>query len=152
MHRDAWYKKVEQGITGEKANVVDEQVEDIKMHHQEKYQDIMLYRINEGKQLMYYLQGASAILYEEEAENLNEVKVIGNFLQYICELIDSEDLMDEPYDRIMTAYNLTESIREIEKIGFWVFAGKENRRLTGGVGEPEQFPVLLIKIIKKGVQ
>jgi DNA-binding Xre family transcriptional regulator len=88
------------------------------------------------------LQGACGISYDEETQTLEEVKLVGNFVQYIRELLDMNDFMGEPCDRIMTGFNLTESIKELERAGFWVFVGIENRRLTGGVGNAENFPVL----------
>lgn len=45
------------------------------------------------------------------------------------------DLADEPSGRMMAAYNLTENIKELDEAGFWVFVGKENRVITGGIGE-----------------
>ena len=41
------------------------------------------------------------------------------------------------------------SLKELDKKGFFVFAGRECRKLVGGVGNPENFPVLLIRIIRK---
>lgn len=49
----------------------------------------------------------------------------------------------------MTAFNLTEEIRELDNAGFWVFVGKENRNPIGGFGSPEICPTLLIRIVRK---
>lgn len=98
---------------------------------------------------MSLIQGICGISYDEEAQTLEEVKIVGDFIQYIKELIDIDDLLEEPSDRIMTAFNLTEGIKELERIGFWVFVGIENRKLTGGKGEADDFPVLLMRIVKK---
>ena len=65
------------------------------------------------------------------------------------EIIDFDDLIDEPYDRIMAGFNITQSIKELDDAGFWVFAGKEKRKLVGGIGEPTDFPVLIIRIVRK---
>ncbi len=109
----------------------------------------MLHKVSEGKELMSCMQGACGISYGEEAKSLDEVKLISEFIQYIRELLDIDDLLDEPSERIMTAFNLTKNIRELENAGFWVFAGIENCRLTGGVGNPENFPVLLLRIVRR---
>lgn len=38
----------------------------------------------------------------------------------------------------------------MDEKGFWIFTGRENRVLTGGVvKEPESFPILHIYILKK---
>ncbi len=55
----------------------------------------------------------------------------------------------EPYDRIMTPFDLSEILRELDDSGFWVFVGKENRKVTGGVGGSENFPVLIVRIVRK---
>lgn len=149
MHRDSWYKKVEQSIIDNLNGGSSDEVEPVKMLHQKDYRNIMLHKVSEGKEIMSCMQGACAISYNEEAQNLDEVKLVGDFIQYIKELLDMDDLMDEPSDRIMTAFNLTESIKELEKAGFWVFVGIENRKLTGGVGNPENFPVFLMRIVRK---
>ena len=93
--------------------------------------------------------GACGIVYDEEAETLEEVKLVGEFVQGIKELLDGEELLDEPCDRIMTAFNLTESIKELDEAGFWVFVGKEDKVITGGIKEPEIFPTLLVRVVKK---
>lgn len=49
----------------------------------------------------------------------------------------------------MTAFNLTKSIEELEKIGFWVFVGMENCKLKDFKGKVDNFPVLLMRIVKK---
>ena len=59
------------------------------------------------------------------------------------------DFLIEPYERVMTAYNLSENLKELDDAGFWVFVGKENRKVTGGVGSPEMFPVLIVRIVRK---
>ena len=59
------------------------------------------------------------------------------------------DFLIEPYDRVMTAYNLSENLKELDDAGFWVFVGKENRKVTGGVGSTEMFPVLIVRIVRK---
>ena len=63
--------------------------------------------------------------------------------------MDFDDLIDEPYDRIMSGFNLTQSIKELDDAGFWVFAGKENQKLVGGIGDPTLFPVLIMRIVRK---
>lgn len=95
------------------------------------------------------MQGACGISYNEETQTLEETKLVGEFIQYITDLMDMDDLIDDPYDRIMTGFNLTESIKELDRAGFWVFVGNENRRLTGGIGNPENFPVFLLRIVRK---
>ena len=146
MHRDEWYRKVKQGV---KENDKQERIEPLKMLHQKDYQNIMLHKIDEGKQLISYIDGTCGINYDEETQTLEEVKLVGEFVQYVKEIMDFDDLIDEPYDRIMSGFNLTQSIKELDDAGFWVFAGKENQKLVGGIGDPTLFPVLIMRIVRK---
>lgn len=146
MHRDEWYRKVKQGV---KENDKQERIEPLKMLHQKDYRNIKLHKIDEGKQLISYIDGTCGINYDEETQTLEEVKLVGEFVQYVKEIIDFDDLIDEPYDRIMSGFNLTQSIKELDDAGFWVFAGKENQKLVGGIGDPTLFPVLIMRIVRK---
>ena len=146
MHRDEWYRKVKQGV---KENEKKERIEPLKILHQKDYQNIKLHKIDEGKQLISYIDGTCGINYDEEAQTLEEVKLVGEFVQYVKEIMDFDDLIDEPYDRIMSGFNLTQSIKELDYAGFWVFAGKENQKLVGGIGNPTLFPVLIMRIVRK---
>lgn len=147
MHRDEWYRKVKQGV--DKENEKKERIEPLKILHQKDYQNIMLHKIDEGKQLISYIDGTCGINYNEETQTLEEVKLVGEFVQYVKEIMDFDDLIDEPYDRIMSGFNLTQSIKELDDAGFWVFAGKENQKLVGGIGDPTLFPVLIMRIVRK---
>lgn len=146
MHRDEWYRKVKQGV---KENDKQERIEPLKMLHQKDYQNIKLHKIDEGKQLISYIDGTCGINYDEETQTLEEVKLVGEFVQYVKEIMDFDDLIDEPYDRIMSGFNLTQSIKELDDAGFGVFAGKENQKLVGGIGDPTLFPVLIMRIVRK---
>lgn len=146
MHRDEWYRKVKQGV---KENDKQERIEPLKMLHQKDYQNIKLHKIDEGKQLISYIDGTCGINYDEETQTLEEVKLVGEFVQYVKEIMDFDDLIDEPYDRIMSGFNLTQSIKELDDAGFWVFAEKENQKLVGGIGDPTLFPVLIMRIVRK---
>lgn len=119
QHRDAWYKSVQQGNQSAKKQNSDK-VQSIKIYHEKGYQNIMLYKASDGKEILNFLIGAYGIAYDEEAETLDEIKLIGGFIQNIKELLDFDDLIDEPCDRIMTAFNLTEDIKELDRVGFWV--------------------------------
>lgn len=148
QHRDIWYKHIAQGHKNNNAQGEDK-IEPVKMYHEKNYQNIMLHKISTGKEMMHYMPDACGMVYDEEAETLEEVKLLGDFLQYIRELLDFDEFWDEPSDRMMTAFNLSERIRELDSAGFWVFVGRENRKLTGGIGTPTAFPVLVIRIVRK---
>lgn len=91
--------------------------------HQDGYQNIMLHRVDNGKQLATYLSDVYGMVYDEESDTLEEVKLIGDFIQYIQEIIEINDLL-EPSDRIMTSFNLTENLKELDKKGFLSLQGE----------------------------
>ena len=149
QHRDNWYKKVEQGNPSIQQQNIKDETEPLKIHHEKNYQNIMLHKVDKGKDILAYLSDVCGFAYDEEAETLDEVKLISDFVQYIREIIDFDDLVDEPCDRMMAAYNLTESIKELDRAGFWVFIGKENRVVTGGIGSPSAFPTFIMRVVRK---
>ena len=108
MHRNEWYSKVKQGV---KENEKKERIEPSKILHQKDYQNSKLHKIDEGKKLISYIDGTCGINYDEETQTLEEVKLVGELVQYMKEIMDFDDLIDEPYDRIMSEFNITQSIK-----------------------------------------
>lgn len=53
----------------------------------------------------------TAITFSQEAETIEEVEIISDFVQYIKELMDY-DLLDEPSDKIMATFNPSEEIKK----------------------------------------
>lgn len=141
MHRDEWYQKMNRSE--------EKEPEPLRFHHQKDYQNIMLMKMDSGNDLIDSVTVAQGITFSQEAENIEEVEIISDFVQYIKELMDY-DLVDEPSDKIMATFNLSEKIKELEKAGFWVFANIEEQKLTGGIKKTaEVFPVLILRIVKK---
>lgn len=145
LHRNNWYEKVKQSSQQEKNNAIKEP---IKIHHEQNYQHIMLHKANVGKDILVCLEGAMGMVHDEQAETLEEAKLLEDFVQYIFDVMDM-DLFLEPCDQVMTAYNLSESIKELDDAGFWVFVGRENRKVTGGIQGSEMLPVSIVRIVKK---
>lgn len=147
QHRDTWYEQIKQD--SQRGKEKKDQVEPVKILHEKDYQNIMLHKASSGKEIIYYLPDACGMFYGEETETLKEVKLIGDFLQYLKELLDFNEFLDDPSECMMIAFNLTERIKELDEAGFWVFVGKENCILTGGIGEPTAFPTLVVRIVRK---
>lgn len=148
-HRESWYKKVSQGFV---KNTYDDNKEDyspLRLFHQKDYQNIELKKVSDGSELLSYMSGICAISYDDKAKTVEEVELVGGFLQCIRDYLDIEELLDTPHDRISVAFELSEMIKELDVAGFWVFVGVEKQMLTGGRGNSDLFPVLLIRIIKK---
>jgi hypothetical protein len=146
QHRDNWYAKIK-GLENEKTK--EEKIEPARICHEKNYQDIMLYKAENGKAIISLISGACAYSYDEESENIEETNLIGEFIQNIKEILDYQEIIEEPIDRLNVAFDLTEKIKKLDEAGFWVFIGKENRILKGGIGKPEDFPVLLLRIVRK---
>lgn len=146
MHRDQWYNEVKQRAN--KEINIKENIEPLRTLHQTGYKNIRLYKIEEGRQLISYIDGICGLCCDEETQTLEEVKAVGKFIQYLKKIIDFDDIINESNDRIMAGFNLTQLIKELEDAGLWVFAGKEDRKLVGGIGNPTVFPCLIIRILR----
>ena len=84
LHRDNWYKKIKQENQQDNDKVSKEPV---KMHHEQNYQHIMLHKANTGNDILFYLEGALGIVHDEQAETLEEAKLLGEFVQYLFDTI-----------------------------------------------------------------
>lgn len=135
IHRDNWYKKMQ--------HYVPEKEETKKQEEK-----IFLHRANVGNDIIQYLHGAYGISHNEQPETLEQAKLLGEFIQYLSDILDF-DFLDDPQESVMTTYNLTESIKELDNAGFWVFVGKEDKKLTKSEGHLEEIPIFLVRIVKK---
>jgi len=135
IHRDNWYKKMQHYVPEE---------EETKKQEEK----IFLHRANVGNDIIQYLHGAYGISHNEQPETLEQAKLLGEFIQYLSDILDF-DFLDDPQESVMTTYNLTESIKELDNAGFWVFVGKEDKKLTKSEGHLEEIPIFLVRIVKK---
>ena len=135
IHRDNWYKKMQ--------HYVPEKEETKKQEEK-----IFLHRANVGNDITQYLHRAYGISHNEQPETLEQAKLFGEFIQYLSDILDF-DFLDDPQESVMTTYNLTESIKELDNAGFWVFVGRENKKLIESEDHSEEIPIFLIRIVKK---
>jgi hypothetical protein len=49
---------------------------------------------------------------------------------------------------VKTAFRMSDLLRQIEDAGFWVFGGREIRRLEGGIGGPVGWPVVILHVLR----
>lgn len=105
-------------------------------------------RLTSGRDLMTIVSDASAFSFEQdEPQSEAEVELLSSFLQEAQDWGDlSSDL--EAGDRVKAAYRMSTLLRELEEAGFWVFGGRETRRLEGGVGPPSAFPVAILRVAR----
>lgn len=142
MHRDKWYQQMQNSENNKEP-------EPLRLHHQKEHQNIMLIKVNDGNDLIGYIEMAQGIIFSQDAKTRDEVNLISEFVQYIKDLMDY-DLLDEPCDKIMSTYNLSEQLNALDDVGFWVFTNIEKQRLTGGnIKKEEIIPVLILRIVRK---
>ena len=109
-----------------------------------------LFRLTTGKEILDLVIGAMAYAYDhDELKSQEEAELVGGFLQVAQEWGDLADIL-ETGDRVQTAFELTASLQELEKAGFFVFGGKEVQLLEGGAqAEPSNWPVAVLIVLRK---
>jgi hypothetical protein len=109
-----------------------------------------LSRLTTGKQVLDLVTGTMAFSMDhDELESESEVALVGGFLQTIRDWGDIVDDL-EPTDRVGIGFSLTQSLRELESVGFFVFGGREVQLLEGGVQtEASDWAVSIIKVLRK---
>ena len=128
---------------------VESQTESVKIKQVKENIPSHLQRITSGKQFTSLLDVCFAIEYSyDDALSEQEIFLISNFLQ------DTQDFLDIYSDlniskKISFDIALNDSIKELDINNIWVFAARENRIVTGGVGADENFPVLIMRLLKK---
>lgn len=147
MHRDNWYKKVK--VSGSEKQIGEKcSVDPVKIVRQRGYENLKLERIMSGGKLLFLISDIYAIEYgNDEPRTREEAELIGEFVQYVSDLIDVEDLF-EPSERITLGFEMNDLINKLSNNGFGVFAAKEIRIIIGGNSAPANYPVLLIRIIR----
>ncbi|MDY7031710.1 MAG: HNH endonuclease signature motif containing protein [Thermodesulfobacteriota bacterium] len=112
-----------------------------------------LSRLTTGKEVLDLVTNAMGYSFDhEELKSQEEVDLVGGFLQVVQDWGDlSADL--ESSDRVQTAYSLSESLKELEESGFFVFGGREVRLLEGGIQpEPSNWPIAILRVLRKDNQ
>lgn len=122
----------------------------MKLLREEGFEETPLVRITSGIQLLNALSGCCGAQYNyEEPKTREEASIISEFQKEIEYLSDADSLIEES-ERVVIGFDLNDLITKMDEKGFWIFTGRENRVLTGGViKEPESFPILHIYILKK---
>ena len=108
-----------------------------------------LVRLTSGRNLFSVVDGASAYAFhDDEPASETEAQLLASFLQ---EMQDygalSSDL--KAGDRVQAAFRMSALLQNIEQAGFWVFGGREVRRLEGEATAPSPFPVAILQVLRK---
>jgi hypothetical protein len=109
-----------------------------------------LFRLTTGKEVLDLVMDAMAYAFDhDDLKSQEEVDLVGGFLQAAQDWGDLRDCL-ETSDRVQIAFELTASLQELEKSGFFVFGGKEVQLLEGGaLPEPSNWPVAIIRVLRK---
>lgn len=106
-----------------------------------------LARVQEGKHLLSLINGCCAFEYDyDTGMSRDKNQLISNFLQDVQNCIDFSDELDIRL-KFEVSNEIDQSLSELSNVDIWVFAARENRIVTGGVGTPDNFPVLIIRIL-----
>lgn len=107
-----------------------------------------LVRLTSGREIMTVVDGAYGFSFDhEEPQSQTEVDLLSEFLQ---EAQDWGDLSGEleAGDRVRAGHRLSTLLQELEAAGFWVFGGREIRRLEGGREPPSPWPVAILEVVR----
>lgn len=147
QHRNNWYEIVKSGIRESKQK--GDQISPIKIDRRKDYQNISLKRISSGQELLAIADNTCAVEYlYDEPQTREEGLAIADIVQLLCDVSDFVDIY-EAGARIMLAYDLNDSIKKLDEAGFWLFLEVEKRIISGGIGTPSCFPVLLARVVRK---
>jgi len=109
-----------------------------------------LNRLTTGAEILNIVQGCCASSFtHDELHNQEEVDLIGGFFQVISDWIDlASDL--GPGEKVRIAFDLSQSIKELEQAGFYVFGAKEIQSIEGGFSRgPSSWPVAILRVIRQ---
>jgi hypothetical protein len=107
------------------------------------------YRFSSGKEIIDIFNHCYVMYtYHDELETQEEVKDVGEFLQSLQDWLDINSELDVK-DHIRFGFDLNQVLKDLEKLGFYVFGAKEIQIIEGGVGEPSPWPVVYIRVLRK---
>jgi len=107
-----------------------------------------LVKFNTGRELLKILIGACAFDFDhDELKTEEEVNIISSFLQNTQEIGDFGLDLDSS-DKVKISYDLSKDIQELDNYGFWIFGGREIRKLEKDK-EASDWTIAIIRIFRK---
>ena len=112
----------------------------------------LLIRLKTGLEVLNIVENSCASSMDhEELESEEDVESIVQFFQTVRDWCDVG--MDaEPSDRIRLTYELSKILNDLEELGWLVFGGWEIQVLEGGLGEPTNWKISILRVVRKGSQ
>ena len=84
----------------------------------------------------------------DELETQDEVDLVGGFLQAATDWGEL-GFDDQPGRMVQVGFDLTKSIKELEQAGFFVFGGREVRKLMVDDKASDDWPVAILRVVRK---
>jgi len=107
-----------------------------------------LIRIRTGAALFQLSRGTlSALHANDEPANKEEADLLSGFFEEVQDWGDIIDSM-EAGAHVQAEFRLSEIIKELEDVGFWVFGGREIQQLEGGEQAPSPWPVFHLSVLR----
>jgi hypothetical protein len=130
-----------------------QKVQPLRFHRIKQNIPEFLSRLTTGKAVLDIVTNAMASDFDhDELKSQEEVDLVGRFLEIAQQWGDLSDEL-EAGGRVQAAYNITESLRELENAGFYVFGGREVQFLEGGnQAAPSNWPVAILHVLRKDNQ
>ena len=107
-----------------------------------------LVRLTSGREVFAAIDGACASEFDhDDLDSVDEVDLVAGFFQTLQDYADLSGSL-EARARVEAAYHLGERLDQLHEAGFWVFAGRDVRRVEGGVGGPAPLPIAVVRVIR----
>lgn len=134
----------------EKLELSDKKLKLPKVRRVKKNIPEYLKRLTTGKDVTNIIDSAYAAYMDHDDPNgEHEVELIGNFLSTIGDVIEFGSDFD-PSFRVKLSFELGESLKELEKAGFFVFGAIEVQILEGcELEQSSNFPVAHIRVVRQ---
>ncbi|MCW5553985.1 MAG: hypothetical protein KIS67_17750 [Verrucomicrobiae bacterium] len=108
----------------------------------------LLDRIHTGKELMAVFEGVCThLLDHDEPQSEQEMELLGNFLQDVQDWIDARGDI-ESSGRVRAGFELSKRIKELEAVGFYVFALPVKQRIKLN-DKTELWPSGILTVVRK---
>lgn len=108
----------------------------------------VLVRVQSGQELLRATDGTLAYLFGNDPPgDEREMELLSGFFQQLQDWGDVGDDLGQA-ERIREEFRLSDLMKELEGAGFWIFVGREVRRLEGGIAEPSPFPMGIVKVLR----
>ena len=118
----------------------------LKLHRLKENIPSHLLPLTSGRDVLKIADRADGFQFDHpEPKSPDEAQLLAGFLQEAQYWGDLSGEL-EAGDRVQAAFRISELVAELENAGFWVFGGREIRRLEGGISGPSEWPVAILEV------